>query len=264
MNVTQDLLVLLRTTIKDRGSNPSNYRIAKVLGVTQQSVGNWTKGRGGMANDTIVKTMQFIDPNGPPATVEYWLCRRAAELETDEQTRGVWEYMAKHAYGAARASTVLLVAHIVYILCQIRERGRRFRNDSHSVVAAAILLSITTGCASIPPEEIAWQTAHLVDGLQTYHGPASDPCFVEGDPLTRSVIGESPSKSDVAGYFATTAALHYLASRWFEQTDLVSAKWKHAVRGLDFALKVYVVTDNHQEGIRVAGDNHPQHGVCAK
>lgn len=244
MSVTLELLERVRERLQSLGLSTSAYRIAKVLDVTQSTTSNWINGKTGMSEAYVVKACEWLYGDAPDLVrlQEHWLCLRRAELADDEAVAGVWQAMAESAYAAANKYYVKSRAWLRWL-----------------AIGAGVALA---GCAHVPPVELAWQTAHALDMAQTINGPARDSnCFTEADPLTRSAIGSNPSTEAVVGYFVTTAALHYLGSRWLERTDAIPPKLKHALRGLDLSVKLVVVAENHDRGIRPFGDNR-QHAGC--
>ena len=69
-------------------------------------------------------------------------------------------------------------------------------------------------------EEVAWQTLHAIDVAQTLNA-AHDPCYVEAFSVTRALIGEQPSTTEVLVWGASTAALHYFVSKTLKCDRLV-------------------------------------------
>lgn len=118
-------------------------------------------------------------------------------------------------------------------------------------LAAALLLQ---GCATAPhTAEAVWQSAHLIDTIQTIKGPASDQCYVEGDPTTRLMIGREPSATAVAAWGVGFAAFHWLVSSWLSDHAPAWAYWTW--QGLSFADVGYSVARNYSVGIRIGRPN---------
>ncbi len=82
-----------------------------------------------------------------------------------------------------------------------------------STSVAAIAAASLGGCAHMDSVtaagETTWQSLHVLDAVQTYRGPASDPCYYESDPLTRRLIGRHPSQAGVVGWGVGLSTLHY-------------------------------------------------------
>lgn len=101
--------------------------------------------------------------------------------------------------------------------------------------------------------EGAFQVEHLVDVIQTMHGPAEDACFSEGDPTTRAIIGAHPGQSSVFIWGVGYAAIHYGITAWLldHDHDRIAAVWE-ATSIIDTAA---VVDHNYSVGIRIGAPN---------
>jgi len=71
-----------------------------------------------------------------------------------------------------------------------------------TAVAACVLL--LSGCQSMGRDEMTWQMLHAMDVAQTLNA-ASDPCYKEDAWLTKRLIGEQPSDSEVLAWGVGTA-----------------------------------------------------------
>lgn len=117
-----------------------------------------------------------------------------------------------------------------------------------------ISLVALAGCQNMSKPELAWQAMHFVDVAQTINGPANDPCFVEANPLTRSLIGENPSEESVLLWGMGVAFLHATASHMIEESD--APKWvEWAWHSVSLVTKGSTIIGNHNEGIRPFGRN---------
>lgn len=107
------------------------------------------------------------------------------------------------------------------------------------VLASLVLASFhLTGCGALAPRddwstdntvaEVSWQLVNVVDAVQTTQiRERAD--LIEGENLTRHVLGREPKPADAAMYFATMGISHYLISRalparwrpWFQGATLV-------------------------------------------
>lgn len=123
-------------------------------------------------------------------------------------------------------------------------------------VALLALACLLTACESMSPYEEAWQTMHLIDVAQTLSGPASDPCYPESDPVTRSLIGSTPSREAVLAWGIGASVAHYFAGRWLDNTDWPEGV-KTVIRSIDLGYKGVTIGNNHDAGIRLFGDNSP-------
>jgi hypothetical protein len=133
---------------------------------------------------------------------------------------------------------------------------RKFSTLRQLTLSAGALLSLALSACSALPDvrstEYVWQGLHAVDALQTYRGPASDPCFHEADPVTSRLIGKRPSGAQVLGWYAATSVSHFAISTALEKIAPRLADWWHA---LTIAGVSITVADNHELGIRIGSSN---------
>ena len=95
-------------------------------------------------------------------------------------------------------------------------------------VACALALS---GCASMGPAEITWQSLHAIDTHQTLEIARNPDCFREADPLTRALVGSHPSEAEAAAVMVAYSLGHYAVSRWLDvRADAApyGSRWKDA------------------------------------
>ena len=118
------------------------------------------------------------------------------------------------------------------------------------------LVCLLTGCESMSPYEEAWQVMHLADVAMTINGPASDPCYREQNAVTRSLIGSRPHRDAVLAWGAGMAVAHYFAGRWLDNSDWPEGV-KTVIRSIDLGYKGVTISNNHNAGIRLFGDNTP-------
>lgn len=81
----------------------SDYRMAKVLKVTENTLGNWRAGRSKPADDLAVTLAQMagVDPGSV-------LAELAAERAKDDASREVWRSIAQRLKGGAIAAGVAM------------------------------------------------------------------------------------------------------------------------------------------------------------
>lgn len=109
---------------------------------------------------------------------------------------------------------------------------------------------LLTGCASFPQldtskAEIAWQTIHVVDAMQTV-SIATRQCYHEADPITRRIIGKHPNQLNVALWWAGTAFGHAFVSKKLKDDHPKLYKFWQI---LTIGRSAYVVTQNHKIGL---------------
>lgn len=95
MKTTKELLVEVRAKLEREGFSPTNYRIAKVLGVSKQSVANWESG---VTFDDNSAELIADYLNLDSAEVRLWM---AWERAPSKRAKRDWELVAKKALGVA-------------------------------------------------------------------------------------------------------------------------------------------------------------------
>lgn len=119
------------------------------------------------------------------------------------------------------------------------------------------LCCILSGCASLPAindaGEIGFQTLHAVDVAQTIHGAAQDPCFYEGDTVTRRLIGGKPSTAGVLAWGAGYGIGHGLVTYALRQAgwEGAAAVWE----AVTIASTAQTIGHNISVGIRLGAPN---------
>lgn len=119
------------------------------------------------------------------------------------------------------------------------------------------LIPALAACADVPDinrsVEAAFQVAHAVDTAQTYHGAASDPCYAEGDPVTRRIIGREPSKAGVIAWGVGYGALHYGVYRLLANHghDYLASAWE----AMTIESTGRSVANNISVGVRLGAPN---------
>ena len=121
------------------------------------------------------------------------------------------------------------------------------KRNSRSILFGALLMS---GCSTVDRTEIAWQALHAVDALQTARIGSSD-CFYEKKELTSALIGENPSKAQVATWWIGTAALHALISSQLKNYPT----WYRIWQSVTIINTGYHIVHNHNIGVRVFKDS---------
>lgn len=100
MNYVHTLL----TAAKQAKGIPSNYRLARVMGVSDNTLNNWQSGRAmpGEVQAVRLAEMAGIDPG-------VVLAELAAERAKDEGSRAAWRSIAERLKGGAVAAGVALL-----------------------------------------------------------------------------------------------------------------------------------------------------------
>lgn len=110
-----------------------------------------------------------------------------------------------------------------------------------------------SGCASSGRLEVAWQTAHALDTLQTLAIAGDPACYYESYPLARRMIGRHPEEAEVMAWMATVAFAHAFVSNRLEPWPVWQRVWQTST----LAFASHTVLRNHRIGLRIDGDNVP-------
>lgn len=121
-------------------------------------------------------------------------------------------------------------------------------------------LIVFGGCHSVElsREEISWQTLHAMDIAQTMSA-ASDPCYEEDAWLTQKLIGRQPSDTEVMAWGVGTAVGHVLVASALDAwnaPEWVQKAWSYGT----ISYTGFTVANNHNEGVRMFGDNDDVRG----
>ncbi len=127
------------------------------------------------------------------------------------------------------------------------------------------MIWLSSGCSAMKPQttgEWAFHTANLVDTLQTInHG--KDPCYVESNAFTASVLGEQPKAGETIAFMLGVSAIHRFIS-WEMQRNDVPMWVQNTFNGITFTTKAAVVVQNHNNGIRPWGNNDGSKVGCVR
>lgn len=125
------------------------------------------------------------------------------------------------------------------------------------IVATLCFGVLLSGCASMPDrDDLTWYALHAIDTAQTYSVPRINdnralelsPCgAAEDHPVTRRLIGERPSRSDVIAWSVGYAALRWGFYELLDRAD-VETKW---LKKFENVIKFEVVYTNHENGMRM-------------
>lgn len=106
---------------------------------------------------------------------------------------------------------------------------------------------------SMNTDEKLYMAVHIVDVLQTLnHG--KDPCYKENDYITKHLIGEQPSTTQIIGWGIAKGIVNHYGYQLIDNSNL--PKWlKRTLKWTNTALHVNVINNNYQIGINLYGDN---------
>ncbi len=127
-------------------------------------------------------------------------------------------------------------------------------------VVPLCFLVLLSGCESLElsREELIWQGVHAMDIAQTLNA-ADDPCYKESAYITQRLIGEQPSDAEVMAWGIGTAIGHAVITQALERLDApgwVQTLWAYGT----ISHTAFAVASNHDEGIRMWGDNQDVRG----
>lgn len=141
-----------------------------------------------------------------------------------------------------------------------------------AVVPMLIVALVLSGCASpggrnpSRTAEIAWQVMHVVDAGQTMHIASAPGCYRESNFMTKAIVGEHPSESEVAAVMVGYALLHAWVSRWLDEKNTMNERGEYdspwfvantAWHGLGLLTKGATIANNHMIGLRPMGSGCP-------
>lgn len=132
--------------------------------------------------------------------------------------------------------------------------ARTDKLQGFAILAMVVLmLSFCSGCTALrTPEEMAWQTLHAADAVQTWH-IVDDPCYSEGDQLTSQLIGAEPSHESVAAWAIGGAALHAGVSEFLlaKNYDTAFKLWQ----SVTIANTAFALGQGYAVGVRIGSPN---------
>ena len=129
--------------------------------------------------------------------------------------------------------------------------------EPRTIVAVMVLCS---GCTALETRESqTWLAMHAIDTLQTARIADAPDCFREADPITRRLIGETPSRTSVAVWSLGIAALHLAATDWLLRND--HPRVARALQFIHSGVTASAVANNHAIGIRLGTPNR-RRGAC--
>lgn len=185
MSFVQELL----TQAKTANAIPSNYRLARVMGVTDNTLNNWQSGRGMPGDVQAVRLAQMAGVN--PAIV---LAELAAERAKDDVTKAVWRGLAEHLRGAG-------LAVIVAAICSFGAppEARAFE-VTHSVDQAGLCVMSTKESAGAPPQA----DAKAMRRCSASYLALLDAALLGGDPAQGPILFSGPFVMDTHERLAQT------------------------------------------------------------
>lgn len=122
-------------------------------------------------------------------------------------------------------------------------------------------LVLLSGCTALETREAqGWLALHAIDTLQTYHAAQMPNCYMEGDSITRSIIGAHPSDSSVIAWSLAMSGLHLGVTELLLSSDhpKLAKVWQYMRIGVTTS----AIAQNHSVGIRIGSPNRPSPGEC--
>jgi hypothetical protein len=114
-----------------------------------------------------------------------------------------------------------------------------------------VLAFTLTSCAHLQPAEIAYQSLHVIDTLQTIQ-IARSTCYWENAPGTQQLIGKHPGTAGAIAWGIATALSHYGITRWMEASD--APGWAKVLwQAVTIGRTSYYVKNNYEQGIGLTG-----------
>lgn len=110
------------------------------------------------------------------------------------------------------------------------------------------LMLMLQGCASIGAPEVAYQSIHAIDSLQTIQIARSPSCFYETGTVTQDVIGRHPSVGGVIAWEVAVSAAHYYVTHLLERNE--APRWVvYGWQSLSIGHAARQVRTNDDQGI---------------
>jgi transcriptional regulator with XRE-family HTH domain len=107
MKTTKDYLADLRATMSAKGLNPSKYRMARELNVSDLTVTNWERGRT-MDDESAIRVAAYLDVQEGEI-----LAAMAHERAKTPEARQAWEKIARKVGAGAALTLVFALAYAV-------------------------------------------------------------------------------------------------------------------------------------------------------
>jgi transcriptional regulator with XRE-family HTH domain len=121
---------------------PSDYAVARLLGVTPQHVSRWRSGRGGFSDEQAARVAELLG-----IEAGYVLARLYEERSTSEAARVAWRDLAEKLAPAAACLALLLLAPYLFDSAGIFEHAQAFSGGSLYIMSNALVLMLALGAA---------------------------------------------------------------------------------------------------------------------
>jgi transcriptional regulator with XRE-family HTH domain len=243
------------TGSNDNASSVSRYTLCatrrylrRVIGARLKALLRWFNARTQGDNDAT-----YPDPVCR-TDLQRSSCRDDARTTASTTSQGYRQSRSGHPKTTATLFQHLHEANIGWIR-RLQEQRRPLTSGRNLQIAVATTAIALGGCSTLrDPAEIAWQSLHAADIAMTDH-IVNDPCFNEGAPLTRALIGSNPSHAGVAAWGIGSAALHLGVSHWLIDDHPTAYKVWQAISITDTA---GALGKGFSIGVRIGAPNKPQ------
>ncbi|MFZ4758923.1 MAG: DUF3693 domain-containing protein [Burkholderiaceae bacterium] len=138
MKAPAEFLDLLR----ERLNLPSDYAVARLLGVTPQHVSRWRSGRGGFSDEQAAKVAELLG-----IEAGYVLARLYEERSTSEAARVAWRSLAGKLAPVAASLAALLLAHYLVDSAGFSDYAAAFLGGPLYIMSSAVVIIATLAAA---------------------------------------------------------------------------------------------------------------------
>lgn len=274
-SISYRVVELVRSHIGTPYVRASDADAARALGISRAAIYEYKAGKARMSPQAAARAVELLGDAAPEAMP--LLEELMSEHARSEPEGAVWRLILNAAQAAKGKAAALFVAAILaagtfyapssnqavaadsneHGLYNMRTRARRRTRELWSRFLRFFLwfpaLPLAAGCTALGThEEQTWQALHAVDVVQTRH-IVDDPCFAEGNPVTRALIGREPSARSVIVWGVGAAALHAgVTELLLDHDHPTAARWWQYVTIGDAAA---TVGHNFYVGVRIGGPN---------
>ena len=274
MHTTEQLLDLAKQRLALAHNLPlpmTDYRLGKIMGIGTSTMSAWRTGVRGIGSEFAQK---FAEACELPA--EYIYACIQHERAKNAQERSILERIAKQFRNVAAAIVAVGMLFASPIFSGSNDSnassstGRSIHYAQVLRTARRRLLALLgcftlgfalSGCSTLrDPAEIAWQSLHAVDSLQT-NSIVDDDCLSEGNPITKTLIGHNPSHRSVATWGIGMAGLHLGVSHLLREDHPTMYKIFQAITITEAGT---AVGHNITFGVRIGGTNKRQNCYSAR
>jgi transcriptional regulator with XRE-family HTH domain len=293
VNTSYRVVELVRSKISSAYVTASDTDVSRVLGVSRAIISAYKHGRNVMSGEMLTKAQDLLQL--PDAELFDLMLSLQAEGEPEPELQKHWRDLHRFirsslkngarlsawivtailAAGTIPASPVNQASNADFQRAQsIHYAYSRRRRLAHSFPEIPPIISdllkawkrflmvfpvlAVSACGALHTrEEQTWQALNAIDTAQTLN-IVGDPCYVEGNAVTRALVGAHPQTQDVLLSMAGYAVAHAAVTELLLRTEHPGAArlWNYVTIGE----KAFNVGHNFYIGVRIGGANKTPSG----